>query len=182
MSEYLTFTYKSIGNFCHLLLNVQYEKTHTSREIAVFHQRFDNDKTDSLIEEILIKLYPEGVIIGEKELVQLTSYIENFMIKDKETQDLFVEYDKRHYVSYVYFKPDNKVVPVEFGKHTETVKNICLDYFKDFQSVDIDFLEKFLKENFEVSSDFTTIDDVIADVRYIALEIVTHRGNKYQLY
>lgn len=167
MSEYLNFTYKSIGNFCHLLLNIQYEKTHTPREIAVFHQRFDNDETDDLIEEILVKLFPNGANIGEKELMQLTSYFEIFMAKDKKTQDLFVQYDKRSYGSYVYFKPDNIVVYAPMGQHNEIVQNICLDFFKDFQSVDVEYLKKFLKENFEIASDFTSIENVVADARRI---------------
>lgn len=167
MSEYLTFTYKSIGNMCHLLLNIQYEKTHTSREITVFHQRFDNDETDNLIEGILVKLFPNGANIGEKEVIKLTSYIDNFMAKDKKTQDLFVEYDKMHYESYVYFKPDNIVVPAKMGEHNEIIQNICLDFFKDFQVVDVDYLKKFLKDNFEISSDFTTIDSVIKNARFI---------------
>nr|DAG32068.1 MAG TPA: hypothetical protein [Bacteriophage sp.] len=44
---------------------------------------------------------------------------------------------------------------------------ICLDFFKDFQVVDVDYLKKFLKDNFEISSDFTTIDSVIKNARFI---------------
>ena len=62
MTEYINFTYKSIGNLCHLLLNIQYEKTHTPREISVFHQRFDNDETDNLIEEILAKSTNDALV------------------------------------------------------------------------------------------------------------------------
>lgn len=172
MSEYVSFTYKSIGNFCHLLLNIQYEKTHTPREITVFHQRFDNDETDNLIEEILVKLFPNGANIGEKELIQLTSYIENFMLKDKKTQDLFVEYDKKHYSYYVYFKPDNIVYECGFAEHAKIVKEICLNFFKDFDDIDPLYIKKFIIENFEISSDNSTVESISNDYNYIARAIL----------
>lgn len=36
-SEKINFTYESVGNLCKLLLTIQYEKSHTPREITVFH-------------------------------------------------------------------------------------------------------------------------------------------------
>ena len=169
MSKKISFTYKSIGNLCHLLLNIQYEKTHSPREITVFHQRFDNDKTDNLIEEILIKLFPNGVTIGEKEIIQLTSYIENFMLQDKATQDLFVKYDKRCYPHYVYFKPDNIVYECGFAEHSEKVRNICCDFFKGFTNEDLncEYIKTFIKENFEIKSDNSTIEQIANDNAYI---------------
>lgn len=178
MSEKIGFTYKSIGNFCHLLLNIQYEKTHTSREITVFHQRFDNDETDNLIEEILIKLFPNGASIGEKELIQLTSYVENYMLKDKTTQDLFVEYDKLHYPYYVYFKPDNIVYECDYAQHNRVVRDICCDFFKDFDDIDPLYIKKFILENFEISSDNSTVESISNDYNFIAREILIEKGLK----
>lgn len=172
MRKYVNFTYKSIGNICHLLLDIQYEKTHTPREISVFHQRFDNDETDNLIEEILVKLFPNGANIGEKELIQLTSYIENFMLKDKETQDLFVEYDKRQYPYYVYFKPDNIVYECKFAGHSKIVTEICCNFFKDFDDIDPQYIKKFILENFEISSDNSTVESISNDYNYITKQIL----------
>lgn len=168
------FKYKSIGNFCRLLATIQYEKSHTPREITVFHQRFDRDECDELIEQFLVELFPNGATIGENELIKLNSYIENFMLKDKETQDLFVNYDKKQYCSYVYFIPDNVVYKCGFAEHAKTVNQICCDYFKGFSENEIDpqYIERFIKDNFEIKSDNSTIEQIAKDYMYISRCII----------
>lgn len=174
MTEQVHFTYRSIGNFCRLLLTIQYEKTHTPREITVFHQRFDRDECDDLIEQFLTDLFPDGATIGETELTQLTSYVERFMLKDKETQDLFVKYDKAAYAYYVYFKPDNIVYECGFAQHSKIVTEICCDYFKGFTEDDIDpdYIKKFILHNFEISSDNSTVESIAKDYMYIFRSII----------
>lgn len=165
--ERIPFTYESVSNVCRLLATIQYEKSHSVRNITVFHQIFKGSTGDKFIEQFLSELFPNGATIGEDELKALNLRIEKFMSSSKIAQDLFVEYDKRHYKSYVYFKPDNVVIPARVGEHNEIVQNICLDYFKDFQTVELEYLKKFIRDNFEISSDFTSIEQVVADAKHI---------------
>lgn len=169
MKETVHFSYKSIGNFCRLLVTILYEKSHTPREISVFHQRFNRNECDELIEQFLYELFPNGATIDEKELIQLVSYIERFMTKDKETQDLFVSYDKAHYRYYVYFKPDNIVYECNFAQHATTIRDICIDYFKGFTLDELDpkYVRKFIIENFEIKSNNSTIEQIANDNNYI---------------
>lgn len=170
MMAQMHFSYKSIGNLCRLLATIQYEKSHTPREITVFHQRFDRDECDDLIEQFLCELFPDGVTVGVKEITQLISHIERFMAKDKETQDLFVAYDKHCYPFYVYFKPDNIVYECDFAHHSTKVRDICCDYFKGFteEELDPEYLRKFITENFEIKSNNSTIEQIANDNLYIA--------------
>ena len=166
MTEKLHFTYQSIGNICRLFVNIQFEKTKSKRDISVLHQRFDKE-SDDLFEDFACKLFPEGATIGETEINQLVEYVYRFMQTDEECKGLYAEYDKRNYGSYVYFIPDKKVYEAAFGHHTDIVKNICCDFFKGFKDIDIDYLKKFILENFEIASDFTTVERVANDARFI---------------
>ena len=76
--------------------------------------------------------------------------------------------------NWVHFKIDNVVYPCEFAQHSSTVTEICVDYFKDFEQVDLDYLNKFILENFEIRSDNTTIQQIAQNARYIGLEIMRH--------
>ena len=180
--EQVSFTYRSIGNFCRLLATIQYEKSHSPREITVFHQRFDRDECDKLMEQFLEELFPNGATIGENELTQLVSYIERFMSKDRETQDLFVRYDKANYPYYVYFIPDNIVYKCEYAQHAITVRDICYEYFKGFseEEIDCDYIKKFIKENFEIRSDNSTVEQIANDNAYIARCIILRNNKNYR--
>lgn len=170
----LHFHYESIGNLIRLLATIRFESTHSSRDITVFHQRFRNEP-DKLFEQFLIELYPDGADIGEKELNDVVAHICDFMQKDETTRDLYAAYDKRKYGSYVYFKPDKTVHYAEFANHANLVTRICCDYFKDFDTVDPDYLKRFIKENFEIKSENTTVEQVSNDANYIIREIYMNR-------
>lgn len=60
-----------------------------------------------------------------------------------------------------------KLLEAKTGHHSEIVRNICCDFFKDFDEVDKDYLKKFILENFQIKSDFTTLEKVANDVEYI---------------
>ena len=80
-------------------------------------------------------------------------------------------YRKFTYGSYVYFKPDINVIYAEFGKHTEIVKDICIDYFKDFDDdscISKEMIKPFILNYFEVKSDNTTLEKIANDCDYIA--------------
>ena len=162
----IAFSYKSIGNFARLLVTIQIEKTKSQRDMIVFHRRFDKED-DEVFESFLCELYPSGVTIGEKEINELVSFVVEFMKKDVEAQNLYVDYDKKHFSSYVYFKVDNKVFPASHTSHMILVKDICRDYFKGFENLSVDYVEKFIKENFEIKSDFSSAESIVRDARYI---------------
>lgn len=171
MKETLHFSYKSIGNFVRLLVEIKFENTKSVRDISVFHARFDGEK-DEVFEDFLIKLYPNGATIGEQEINKLVEYIANFMSKEKHSKDLYVEYDKKNFNSYVYFKIDNEVYYAEFCSHAKLVTDICCDYFKGFDHIDLDYLKMFIIENFEIKSDNTTLEMISNQADYIARKII----------
>lgn len=173
MSETVSFRYQSIANMCRLLTTIQFEQSRNPREIAVFHKRFDNEK-DKVFEDIFIKLFPQGALIGEAEINKAVDYISEFMLKDEKTKELFVEYDKARYNSYVYFKIDNEVFPAQFGNHAEIVTDLCIDYFKNFEAKDIDkdYIKKFILNNFEIKSNYSTLEMIASNARFIYNQII----------
>ncbi len=170
-AQTLSFTYKNIGNIVHLLVNLMFEKTHNSRDVTVYHQRFDKEPDDTY-EAILEKLFPDGCTIGEQELTAITEHICRFMAVDDVSQDLFIEYDKWHWKSWVYFKPGKRLEYAEFGSHALLVKEICKDFFKGFEKIDAAYLRRFIMENFEIRSDNSTIETISGDAVYIARDIL----------
>lgn len=167
----LHFTYQSIGNLCRLLATIQFEKEASSRDISIWHQRFDREECDALFEKFLSDIYPEGATIGKEEINNLVSYAERFLDNDKEAQQIAVEYDKLSNPYWVYFKIDNKVYPCDFCRHSETITQICAEYFKGFEEIDLSYLQKFIIENFEIKSRNSTVKSIANDARYIALKI-----------
>lgn len=175
----LHFQYKSIGNLVRLLTSIKFEKYESERDVIVFHERF-RDEPDELFEKFLTDLYPDGCTIRENEINNLTSYIRTFMQKDDTARDYYAQYDKSVCGSYVYFKPDKTVYPVEFGGHANCITQICCDFFKDFSKndLDLDYLRRFILDNFEIKSDNTTVERVSDDADYIAREIFIQRRNE----
>lgn len=51
----------------------------------------------------------------------------------------------------------------------ETVKNICVDYFKGFDVHDlsVEKVKKFILDNFIVRSSFSSVESIARDARYI---------------
>ena len=168
MTEQLHFSYKSIGNFAKLLSTILYEKEHSAKEITLWHLRYDEDETDDLFEQFLEELFPEGGALDVEEIKLLTNHAERFLSKDAQAIQQRVEYEKREYSSWVYFKIDQKVFPCEFAQHQNTVREICVDYFKDFETVEQDYVKKFILENFEIRSENSTIERIANDCAYIA--------------
>ncbi len=168
MTEQIAFTYKSIGNFAKLLSTILYEKEHTAKEITLWHLRYDGEETDDLFEQFLNELFPNGGTLDVGEIKLLTNHAERFLCKDPLAIQQRVSYEKREYNSYVYFKIDQKVVPCEFAQHQQTVREICEDYFKDFETIDKDYVKKFILENFEIRSDNSSIERIANDCEYIA--------------
>lgn len=169
--ETLSFKYKSIGNFCRLLVTIQIEKNFTNRHIYTYHKRFKNEP-DTIFEKFLLELYPSGCTVGENELNTLVDYVITFMEKDEQAKDIYFKYDLEHCESYVAFIPDKKVISCHTASHQSTVKNILVDYFKGFEKIDLDYLRRFIKNNFIIKSDFTSIESVLRDIKFLERCIV----------
>ena len=172
MTEQFHFRYKSIGNFSKLLATILYEKSHSDMEIGIWHERFDNDESDDLFESFLVELFPDGKTLQPEDIEVLMNYAERFLKKDKQAQDIRNLHIKAHNHYWVYFKPDNIVHPCEYAKHTDKIREICADFFKDFGDIDLDYLQKFILENFEINSDNSTVQSIASDARFIALYIM----------
>lgn len=180
MKQTMHFTYKSIGNFSKLLATILFEKSHSDREIGIWHERFDNDESDELFESFLVELFPEGKTLQTEDIEVLMNYAERFLEKDKRAQDIRNEHIKRSTPYWVYFKIDNIVHPCDYARHTQKIKEICADYFKDFDDIELDYLQKFIIENFEIKSNNSTISQIASDAHYILLEIL--RINKKAIF
>lgn len=176
MGKKLYFKYQSIGNLCRLLATVTFEKTGSSRDITIWHERFDRIECDELFEKFLGEIYPEGATIGEEQINKLVLHAEKFLQTDKEAQQIAVNYDKQMHTYWVYFKIDNKIYPCKFCQHSKTITQICADYYKDFEKIDLEELQKFIKENFEIKSRNSTIEQIAKDAQYIALNIYREKG------
>lgn len=174
MTKRLSFSYESIGNFAKLLSTILYEKEHSAKDITLWHQRFDNKEADDLFESFLEELFPQGGKLDREEIMLLTNHAERFLSKDPLAIQQRVAYDKGHYPLWVYFKIDQKVFPCDFAKHSNTVKEICVDYFKDFEAEDLspEYIQKFIIDNFEICSDNTTIEKIANDSLFIFHSIV----------
>lgn len=171
MTEQIVFSYKSIGNFARLLSTILYEKEHNAKEISLWHMRYDNDESDDLFEQFLEELFPDGGTLDIEEIKLLTIHAERFLRKDALAIQQRVEYEKREYSSWVYFKIDQKIFPCEFAQHQETIRKICMDYFKNFETVDPEYIKKFILENFEIRSCNSTVERIANDNLYIANSI-----------
>lgn len=170
------FQYKSIGNFVRLLMDIRLEKS-SKRDNTVYHARFDNE-SDDFYEELLERCFPEGGTLGEEQIQRFTEYILAFMQKDKICKRKYLEYDKSHCKSYVYFKVDEVLTPVESGEHARIIYEVCVDYFKDFDvnTLEPEYIKHFICNNFEIRSDFSTIEtvanSVAADRCYLIREMI----------
>lgn len=61
-----------------ILSTINFENTHNSEDIAIWHERFDNDESDDLFESLLEKLFPEGKTIDVEDVEIVTQYAEHF--------------------------------------------------------------------------------------------------------
>lgn len=157
-----------------MLTTITYEKSHSARDISIWHERFDNAESDQLFEQFLVELFPEGKTIDVEDIGLVMNYAERFLEKDERAKEIKNNYVKRESYYWVHFKIDNVVHPCEFAQHSSMVTEICVDYFKDFEDIDLDYLKKFILEHFEIRSDNTTIQQIAQNVQFIALEIMRH--------
>lgn len=180
-SKTVHFTYKSIGNFVRLISTVKFEKTHNNREIAIWHEIFDDEDGDELFEKFLVELYPEGKTIQPEDVETIINRAVRFLMKDEKARQIRNRYTKLDNTYWVYFKPDDIVFACEYAQHAEKVREICKDYFKDFDEIDPDFLREFILTNFEICSDNTTIERIAKDSKYMCMTILIDRDMETEL-
>lgn len=180
-AETVNFTYESVENFARLLITIQFEKTKPSRDITIYHQRFDKE-SDEIFGKFLEELFPNGGTIDIPQIDMLVEYVYRFLQKDDKARSLYADYDKSRLYSWVYFKPDNIVRSADIGQHMLVIQDICKDFFKDFEQKDLskEYMQKFLRENFEIKSDYTTMNNIINDVDWIIREINMYRRNSFK--
>lgn len=169
----VNFNYESVENVVRLLVTLQFEKTQSVRDICVYHKRFEQEP-DTIFGEFLEQVFPDGTVVDTPQITMLVEHICSFLKKDPVAKKLYVEYDKSNFPSWVYFKPDDVVYSVAFGEHTSTIQNICKDFFKGFEASELsrDYVKQFLRENFEIKSSNTTIENIIDDVDWLIREII----------
>lgn len=180
-SRTVSFGYKSIGNFVRLLSTIRFENTHNGREIAIWHERFDEEDGDDLFEKFLVELYPEGKTIQPEDVETIINRAVRFLMKDEKTRQIRNRYTKFDNPYWVYFKPDDIVYGCDYAQHAEKVREICKDYFKDFDEIDPDFLREFILTNFEICSDNSTIERIAKDSRYMCMTILINRDMETEL-
>lgn len=173
----LSFSYKSTGNLIHMITDVVFERSfHTSpRDISVYHQRYDAE-SDEFFQGILERLYPDGCTIGETEITAVVEFIRGLMSRDEKCKDLYVDWDKHHSSSWVYFKPEKHFEYADTGEHMMIVTNIMCDFFKgmDDNSLSVDYIKKFILENFEIRSQVTNLKILSNNTDYILSCIKFH--------
>lgn len=170
-AEKINFSCKSIENLIRILVTIWFEKTKSMRDITIYHERFDKEP-DDVFKNFLEKTFPDGCVIGEAEIAKITDYIYDFMQRDGKTKDLYIKYDKQDMYSWVYFKPEKDLRYAPLGDHALIVRNICLDFFHGFDNIDVNYLQRFIAENFEIQSDYTTIEMISKDAPAIAEAII----------
>ena len=168
MNGKIHFTYKSPENFTRLLCNIYYEQTHTGRENFIYRERFKTEP-DSLFLDFMTTLYPKGITIGQKQIEELCSYIDIYLDNDEKAKDIKAKYDMIVFDSYVYFDIDKKVYPCSYCSHSQTIKNICADYFKGFDKseLSVEMIHDFIVKHFVVKSMFSTAESIANDSFFI---------------
>jgi hypothetical protein len=172
MKEYVSFSYKSVGNIVKLFATIFVEKEEDPVEVAIWHERFDNDESDELFECFVAELWPDGKVINPEDVSAIVYKAKKFLETDKTAQDIRNRYLKFKNPFWVYFKPLNRVYPCHYAEHHKTITNICKDFFKGFEDIDYMELAEFIKKNFEISSDNSTVSGIAKDAQFIAREIV----------
>ena len=165
----LHFTVKSPSNFVRLCSTILFEKSNQYHELGyVWHKVFDGVKGDEHFMNFMLALYPKGCTIGEDEIHCIMNKAIRFLETDESCLEIKADYDKRRFRYYVYFAPLHKTFECGFAKHEDTVIKILQDFFgSEIIDYDSEKLKRFIIMNFEIKSDNSSIDTIVADIDYI---------------
>lgn len=178
MERTVNFAYKSIGNFVKLLATIRYENSHKGHDVAIWHERFDDDANDELFERFLVELFPEGKTINPEDIDAVIHKAERFLETDEQAQNIRNKYTKLKSPYWVYFKPTNTVYPCNFADHSKVIQQICSDFFKGFDDIDVDYLKNFIQSNFEIRSSMSTVGKIANDAKFIRMAILFDNESK----
>lgn len=162
--ETLHFTYESPENLVRLLVGINYEKTHSMREISIYRERLDKEE-DSFFYKIMCELYPDGCTIDVKQIQEITDRIHSFLETDEEAKDIRLRYEMHDCKSYVYYKLDKHLYPCKVGEHAMIIRECCVDYFKDveIEQTTPEKVRQFILDNFIIKSEFSTLKGIAND-------------------
>ena len=128
--EKLHFQAKSTANFVKLGCTILFEKGNRMDDLgAVWHEYFNGDTGDRLFQRFMEEAFPNGCVIGEKELMQITNKAISFLETDVSALEAKATIDKRRFAYWVYFAPTHTVSGCWFAEHEETVIQILTNYF-----------------------------------------------------
>lgn len=177
MSERVNFHYESIGNIVKLLVTILFEKTTYLDEYSdTWREVFDGTAGDKLFEAFLHELFPEGANLSETHLTSLLEHAMKYIKTNKECQDIHNKNLMRRYSSFVYSKYNNKVYRCGYLQHADTVQMICLHFFDGMKDVTFEQVYAFLKNNFYIASNNTTVMNIVNDADHIYREIIMHNN------
>jgi hypothetical protein len=179
-TESLHFQIESPKNMVRLLVTILFQqdtdlfKKHGHVWVHLLDTEDGEEKFQQFMEEVL----PEGGTIDIPELEAIKAKAIHYLETDEQALELQADYDKFVLDSWVYFKPYHKVYGVGFAEHNEKVREILADFFDEIDDYDIDKFKRFIRENFEIGSVNTTLDNIIADAENIHRYIVLGRYAK----
>lgn len=141
---------------------------------AVWHEYFNGDKGDQLFQCFMEEVFPNGCIIGEKELMQITNKAISFLETDVSALEAKATIDKRRFAYWVYFAPTHTVFGCWFAEHEETVIQILTNFFgKSIEDFTPDDLKRFIIASFEIRSDNSSVRSIADDAEFIQRAVRT---------
>lgn len=174
--EQLHFTIQSPENMVRLLVTVLFQKDEKElkKHGYIWSMLLDTDAGEEKFKQFMEEVLPNGGTIDLPELSLIKAKAIHYLETDPEALEMQADLDKVHYHSWVYFKPYHKVYPVGFAEHSEKVHELLAEYFDSIEDYDIDKFKRFIRENFEIRSDCTSLECIVADAenihRYIVLD------------
>lgn len=128
--EKLHFQAKSTANLVKLGCTILFQKGNKVDDLGtVWHEYFNGDTGDRLFQRFMEEAFPNGCVIGEKELMQITNKAISFLETDVSALEAKAAIDKRRFAYWVYFAPTHTVSGCWFAEHEETVIQILTNYF-----------------------------------------------------
>lgn len=169
MKEQLHFRVESPENFTRLAATILFEKN--SEEVdrlgSAWYDVFDDIKGDELFLGFIKEILPNGGTIDIPQIAAIKARAILYLEHSIEGLEAQIRVDKVRYDSWVYFKPHHKVYPVGFAKHEDKIKELLVAYFDDIDDYDDNAFRRFIEENFEIRSDNTDMDKILADAAYL---------------
>lgn len=163
----------SSGHLLQTLIAIRFESVYPIRDITVFHKRFNNEPDATFVKFAAIAC-PDEIAPDAKTIAKLTEYIRKYMQNDPLSTELYIEYDKQSLYSWVYCKPLKEIRSAGIGEHEKIIIDMCTRYFKGVRTIDRNYLKRFILQNFEIQSDYSSLNIICKDINYIADTIETN--------